>query len=245
MSREYIHLGLNIDHIATLRNARNEGDPSLLELAFEAQDGGADSFTMHLREDRRHIKDKDIFEIKEHAKLPINLEMAISEEMTKIALQLKPRSVCIVPERRLELTTEGGLDVNAHFAALRPLVQELQAAEIEVFPFVEPDLTAIDLCHTLGCNGVELHTGAFARGWKNIYERHRQVQRLQLAAEHCAKLKLELHIGHGLNYANIGDVLNLPGLTEVNIGHAIIARALKTGLRLAVAEMKALLEKKV
>lgn len=236
-----IRLGLNIDHIATLRNARKERDPSLLELVFEAQEGGADLITMHLREDRRHILDEDLFEVKKHSKLPINLEMALTQEMLEIALKLKPHSVCLVPERREELTTEGGLDIKKHFSLIKDFCHELKKAQILVFPFVEANRESIALSFEAGCDGVEIHTGRYARFWHNSHLRKEEIYRFTEMAQLCLELGLELHMGHGLNYFNIHHILSLPGLKEVNIGHAIISRALKTGLQNAVREMKALL----
>ncbi|MCS6985193.1 MAG: pyridoxine 5'-phosphate synthase [Leptospiraceae bacterium] len=236
-----IRLGLNMDHVATLRNARGENDPSLLELVFEAQDGGADLITMHLREDRRHIQDEDLFEVRKHAKLPINLEMAMTDEMLAIALDLKPHSVCLVPERRQELTTEKGLNIGEHFSRLQQFTEKLQGAGIAVFPFVEANTADLKLASIAHCQGVEIHTGHYARIWKNPYLRKQELAKIQRCAQECAELGLELHLGHGLNYFNIYDLLSLPGLEEVNIGHAIIARALKTGLQNAVSEMKAIL----
>lgn len=236
-----IRLGVNIDHIATLRNARGENDPSLLELAFAAQSGGADSLTMHLREDRRHIKDEDVFEVKKHCKIPVNFEMAATEEMTDIALELKPRSVCIVPENREEITTEGGLDVIQHFDRLKPLVKKMIDAEIEVFMFIEPDSEQIKQSAELGVSGVEVHTGSYAHAFLNAFELEKQKDRLLKAAIIAMDQRLEFHAGHGLNYHNMAAIVALPALVEVNIGHAIVSRALVTGLARAVKQMKQLL----
>lgn len=238
-----IFLGVNIDHIATLRNARGENDPALLEMVHEVIEGGADSLTMHLREDRRHIQDADIFEIKKHSKIPINFEMAITNEMVNIALELKPTSVCLVPEKREEQTTEGGLDISSHFERLQTIIPTLQKEEIEVYLFVEPTKADIEQSTKLNVKGVELHTGKYARSFVNRYQRQEQIQLLGQAAQTCKEFSLECHAGHGLNYHNITDILFLENLTEVNIGHAIIARSLKAGLRAAVEEMKFLLQR--
>lgn len=238
-----IHLGINIDHIATLRNARGENDPSLTEMVCEAIEGGADSLTMHLREDRRHIVDADIFEIQKHSKVPLNLEMALTEEMLEIAVKLKPASVCLVPEKREEVTTEGGIDLRHHYERLKTVLPFLQSNEIEVYFFIEPQEQAIALSSELKANGVEIHTGSFARSFLNRYRRQNEWQKIVTSAQLCRQYNLAFHAGHGLNYQNIFDFLMLENLSEVNIGHAVIARALKTGLKTAVAEMKFLLER--
>ncbi len=239
-----IALGVNIDHVATLRNARREGDPSLLEMAFEVQEGGADSITMHLREDRRHILDEDLFEIQKHLKIPINLEMAPTEEMLKIALDLKPRSVCIVPERREEITTEGGLDVKKYKELLIEFQKELIQKEIEVFLFVEPDIEALEISKEIGVKGIEVHTGSYARSFKNNFQKEKELKRIYEAAKKAKDLGLEFHAGHGLNRFNLIPLLKIPNLKEVNIGHSIIARALKIGLKEAVREIATLLTRK-
>lgn len=237
-----IRLGINIDHAATLRNARGENDPSILEIAFEAQNGGADSLTMHLREDRRHIRDEDIFLVKKHLKIPLNMEMAATEEMLKIALELKPKSVCLVPEKREEVTTEGGLDLQKHWQKMRDLASELLKNEIEVFLFVEPDPKAIELALKAEVSGVEIHTGAYARSFLNAVEKKRQMEKIVKAAEQCQNAGLEFHAGHGLNYHNIFEVMAIKNLLEVNIGHAILARALVSGIKNAVKDMKGILD---
>lgn len=236
-----INLGLNVDHIATLRNARGEGDPSLLEIVFEGIEGGLDSITMHLREDRRHIVDADLSEIQKHVKLPLNMEMALTPEMVEIAFQLRPRSVCIVPEKREELTTEGGLDVQRIYSSLKDHMQGFHERDIEVFLFIEPELSALKLSYDLGAKGVELHTGTYARAFFHAQEKERELHRLKEAANFASDVGLELHAGHGLNYHNVSEMKDLPELTEVNIGHAIISRSLKTGMKQAVREMKELL----
>ncbi|MDH5717790.1 MAG: pyridoxine 5'-phosphate synthase [Spirochaetia bacterium] len=238
-----IDLGINIDHIATLRNARAEKDPSLLEMAFCVQDGGADTITMHLREDRRHIKDDDIFSIKEHCKLPINLEMALTKEMLDIALKLHPKSVCIVPEKREELTTEGGLNVKSNLKNLHEFIPLLIKNEIEVYLFVEADINILKLCGDLKASGVEVHTGTYAQNINNNIKRNFEIEKIKKAAEYCHENNLIFHAGHGLNYQNIEPLISIENLTEVNIGHSIIARSLKTGLTSAVREMKNIIEK--
>lgn len=236
-----IDLGVNIDHVATLRNARGERDPSLVELALLAQEGGADSFTMHLREDRRHIKDEDLNDVARHSKLPINFEMALTDEMVAIALQIKPRSVCIVPEKREEVTTEGGLNVELAKEKLLPAIKELQKQRIEVCLFIEPDEETIRLSHQLGADGVEIHTGSYAHAFKNRVDCASELERIFQAAKACADLRLRLHAGHGLNYVNIQNLLKITNLKEVNIGHALISYALNVGMVRAVRKMKRIL----
>ncbi|MDH5719474.1 MAG: pyridoxine 5'-phosphate synthase [Spirochaetia bacterium] len=237
-----IRLGVNIDHVATLRNARGENDPSLLELAFCAQDGGADSITMHLREDRRHIRDNDIFLINEHLKIPINFEMALTDEMVNIALKLKPKSVCIVPEKREELTTEGGLNLKSSYNNLAQFAPTLLQNDIEVFLFIDTDNESLKKAKELNVTGVEVHTGEFARFVKHARRKDAELTKIKKAADFCLKNNLRFHAGHGLNYYNIADILSIANLAEVNIGHAIIARALKIGLKQAVKEMKEIIE---
>ena len=233
-----IKLGINIDHAATLRNARGENDPSLIEFAFECQKGGADSITMHLREDRRHIRDEDIFLVKRHMKIPMNLEMAATKEMLDIALKLQPKSVCIVPEKREEITTEGGLDIKGQFSVVKQITQKLMENKIDVFIFVEPDVESVKISQDCGASGVELHTGAFARSFFNSDTEKIQFEKIVSSADFCKKGNFEFHAGHGLNYHNIYKLLKLKNLVEVNIGHAVIARALYSGIYNAVHDMK-------
>jgi len=232
-----IKLGVNIDHIATLRNARGENDPSLLEILFAVQDTNVDSITMHLREDRRHIQDNDIFEVKRHSKLPINLEMAVNEEILKIALKLKPKYVCLVPEKREEVTTEGGLDLTKNKESLVNTINTLREKNIEVFLFVEPDIKTIKIASEINATGVEIHTGSYARKYFNQNDFNIEFNKIKKTAKLCTKLNLEFHAGHGLNYFNVEKILSIKTLTEVNIGHSIIARALKVGIKKAIEEM--------
>ncbi|MCX7634054.1 MAG: pyridoxine 5'-phosphate synthase [Turneriella sp.] len=233
-----IALGVNIDHIATLRNARGENDPSVIELALLAQNAGADLITVHLREDRRHIRDEDVFELKKHLKIPLNLEMALSPEILAIAKRLVPATVCLVPERRQEITTEGGLDAVSQKEKIREVVSELRQCGVEVFLFLEPDKDAITAARETGARGVELHTGAYARAFTLLPERRHEWEKLKIAAEFAASLDLEVHAGHGLNYHNVQDIARLPFVTELNIGHAIVARSLRTGLAQAILDMR-------
>lgn len=236
-----VHLGVNIDHAATLRNARGENDPSIVEFALAVQEGGADTVTMHLREDRRHIRDLDLREIKSHIKIPINLEMALTDEMCKIALETKPATVCIVPEKREELTTEGGLDLKPKRAALKDFTADCQRAGILVFVFVEPEEENADLAKELGCAGLEAHTGTYARQFLQPTARSIQLKRLRQIAARCDDIELQFNAGHGLNFHNIAPLLEIENLQEVNIGHALIAHSLYNGIINSVAQMRDLL----
>ena len=230
-------LGVNIDHVATLRNARGENDPALLELALVAQNAGADLITVHLREDRRHIRDADVFDLKKHLKVPLNFEMALSEEILAIALKLQPSTACIVPERREEITTEGGLAVGQFTDLIANFTGRLQGQGIEVFLFIEPDVAAVKAAAATGARGIEFHTGAYARAFTHLPQRKTEIKRLQAATAAAIEFGLEVHAGHGLNYFNVGDVAAIEGITELNIGHAIIARSLAVGLNEAIFEM--------
>ena len=239
-----IRLGVNIDHIATVRNARGENDPSILEILFEVQEGGADMVTMHLREDRRHIKDEDVYEVKKHSKLPINLEMALTQEMVEIACRLMPSTICIVPEKREELTTEGGLDLKKLEGQMPLFLKELKKRKIEPYVFIEPDEETISMAEELKITGVELHTGKLMRLFKNKTLFREELKKFEIASNICAKKKISLHAGHGLNYHNIFSILHIHNLEEVNIGHAIVCTALKSGIRQAVYSMKNILNRK-
>lgn len=242
MKPDRIRLGVNIDHIATLRNARAEADPSLLEMAFIVQEAGAHSITVHLREDRRHIQDADLPELKKHMKIPINLEMALTREMLDNALAIAPKSVCIVPERRNEITTEGGLNAKTNIKKLREYTSILQNAGITVFPFINHDDDQLQVCADCGVDGVEIHTGHYARSFFEERTFRRELTLIHSAAEFCLSNNLEFHAGHGLNYQNIEAICQIENLVEVNIGHAIISHSLKVGLFQAVKEMKGLLQ---
>ena len=236
-----IRLGVNIDHIATLRNTRGENDPSLVEILFEVQEGGADLITMHLREDRRHVLDHDLVEVQKHSKLPLNLEMALTKEMVEIACERCPSSICIVPEKREELTTEGGLNVEKISGLLEKSMDTFRKKNIEVFLFIEPKKKDILLAREIGVTGVEIHTGTYARSFFHHTLFKKEINRIKKAARQCLEQGVEFHAGHGLNYYNIPPLLKIENLLEVNIGHAIIAHALKTGIRKAVSKMKNIL----
>jgi pyridoxine 5-phosphate synthase len=233
-------LGVNVDHVATLRQARGTAYPSPQAAARLCERAGADGITIHLREDRRHIQDADVVEFRRELKIPLNLEMANSPEIVAIALAVRPAEVCLVPERRQELTTEGGLDAAGQFAALQPSVARLKAAGIEVSLFIEPDPAQLDAAAALGAPVVELHTGKYCdlSGPAQADE----LRRLAAAAEYGHARGLRINAGHGLNYDNLPVFIRtVPHLDVLNIGHSIVARAVMVGMEQAVREMKALL----
>ena len=239
-------LGVNIDHIATLRQARyaaspeaHNVEPDLLAAASACERAGANGITIHLRADRRHIQDRDVIRLRESIITKLNLEMGNTPEILDIALQVLPEEVCLVPENRREVTTEGGLDAAGQSKALAPTIARLQTAGIRVSLFIEPDPRQIEAAHALHAEIVELHTGAFANALGK--ERDAEVRRLRLASEHARSLGIQVNAGHGINYTNIRDIVKIPHLAELNIGHSIVSRALFTGLGSAVAEMLALM----
>lgn len=242
-------LGVNIDHVATLRQARYallpdspNAEPSPLEAAEDAKLGGADSITVHVRGDRRHMQESDVFKIKEASDLPINLEMGNTQEMIAIALKLKPTFICLVPETREEVTTEGGLDVAGLFDELAPTVKILQQAGIKISMFVDPDINQIEASAKIGAEMVELHTGCFANALANTNERRRELDRLKAAAVRGHELGIQVNAGHGINYGNIKELYAVPYLKELNIGHSIVARSVRVGFQQAVAEMRVLMK---
>ena len=240
MSRDNpIYLGVNIDHVATLRQARGTSYPRPAEAAFIAEHAGADSITVHLREDRRHIQDSDLDEISEVLRTHMNLEMAVTDEMIGVALAVGPRDVCLVPEKRQELTTEGGLDVAGQAGKIARACAELGDAGIRVSLFIDPDREQLDAAVSAGAPVVELHTGRYAEteGDKQAAE----LERLVDAARHGNEKGLVINAGHGLHYQNVKPIARIPEIVELNIGHAIIARAVFDGLGPAVIEMKRLM----
>jgi pyridoxine 5-phosphate synthase len=234
-----ITLGVNVDHVGTVRNARHARHPDPVHAALLAEQAGADSITMHLREDRRHIIDRDVFALLPLMQTRLNLEMALTSEMQGIALQLRPTDCCLVPEKRTELTTEGGLDAAGQQPALREAVAVLAAAGIRVALFIDPELAQIDAARAVGAPVIELHTGTYAHA--SGAARARELERLRAAARHAATLGLAVHAGHGLDYHNVQPVAAIPEIVELNIGYAIIGRALFTGLAESVREMKNLM----
>lgn len=231
-----IKLGVNIDHVATLRQARGGGAPDPLEAAREAQKGGADGITVHLREDRRHIQDHDLRRLKRGVRLPLNLEMALHPEIVKIALRLRPQKVCVVPEKRRELTTEGGLDLFPKKSLLKRVIPSFTRKGIEVSLFIDPEIGQVRIAREVGAKAVEFHTGSYANAAKA--RRRMELSRLKRAALEAHRLGLKVHAGHGLDYENIGAVTKLPYIREVNIGHSIVSRSVFVGMEKAVKEMK-------
>jgi pyridoxine 5-phosphate synthase len=229
-------LGVNVDHVATIRNARGEAYPDPLLAAQVAIAAGADSITIHLREDRRHITDVDVMRMRALIDKPLNLEMAATEEMVAIAVKTRPHACCLVPEKRAEVTTEGGLDVAGHRMALTPMVHRLRDAGIRVSMFVDPDWAQLEASAEIGAAVVELHTGAYCRGHDG------ELQRIVEAAGLTESLGLECHAGHGLTYANVAPIAAIPEILELNIGHFLIARAIFDGLPAVVRRMRELMD---
>ena len=235
-----IFLGVNIDHVATLRQARGTSYPRPAEAARIAEMAGADSITVHLREDRRHIQDHDLDEIIEHMRTHMNLEMAVTDEMIAIAKRIAPSDVCLVPEKREELTTEGGLDVAGQLDKVRAACSELGEAGIRVSLFIDPDWAQLDAAAAAGAPVVELHTGKYADTKGD--EQDRELERIVDAASYGHGLELVINAGHGLHYQNVKPIARIEQVVELNIGHAIIARAVFDGLGSAVSEMKRLMQ---
>lgn len=235
-----IHLGVNIDHVATIRQQRGTRYPSVVQAALLSEQAGADSITLHLREDRRHIQDADVTTLRGLLQTKMNLEMAVTEEMINIALQVKPQDVCLVPERREELTTEGGLDVVKYYDKVKSACDRLGAAGIRVSLFIDPDNAQLDAAKSMGAPVVEIHTGAYADA-ENTAEQDAEFRRIEHAVVHGVGLGLTVNAGHGLHYHNVQPIAALSGIEELNIGHAIVAHALFVGWENAVREMKALM----
>jgi pyridoxine 5-phosphate synthase len=233
-------LGVNIDHVATIRQARGASYPSVLEAAQVAEAAGADAITVHLREDRRHIQDQEVVALCKQVSTRVNLEMAVTDEMLAIAELNRPADVCLVPEKREELTTEGGLDVLAHFDAVKYACKRLAAAGIRVSLFIDPDVAQLDAALACGAPVVELHTGSYADAGKLAVEA--EYQRIVRAAEHGDSMGLQVNAGHGLHYQNVAPIVRIPQLVELNIGHSIVAQALFVGLHKAVADMLVLMK---
>lgn len=235
-----IKLGVNIDHVATIRQARGTEYPSVIEAALRAEQSGADSITLHLREDRRHMQDADVYSLRDLLQTRMNLEMAVTEEMIGIALEVKPQDVCLVPERREERTTEGGLEVAGNLDNVKNACQRLGQAGIRVSLFIAPDIDQIDAAKAVGAPVIELHTGTFADA-KTEAEQTHELDRIKQAAAHAMSLGLAVNAGHGLHYHNVKKIAAIADIEELNIGHAIVAHALFVGWDNAVREMKALM----
>jgi len=240
MTERGILLGVNVDHVATLRQARGTRYPDPLDAALVAERAGADSITVHLREDRRHIQDRDIMMLSEALQTRMNLEMAVTDEMVKIAVRFGPADCCLVPEHRKELTTEGGLDVCSQKARIKDACAELAQHGIRVSLFIDPDPDQLDASLEVGAPVIELHTGCFADAGMDE-DRARELDRIRTAARYGSKLGLTVHAGHGLHYRNVQPVAAIADIVELNIGHSIIARAIIDGLPVAVTEMKQLM----
>ena len=239
MSATPITLGVNIDHVATLREARRARYPDPVHAALAAEMAGADSITLHLREDRRHIRDHDVHALKGLLQTRMNLEMAVTDEMIEIARDVRPADCCLVPERRAEITTEGGLDAAGQAARIADAAAALAEAGIRVALFIDPEPKQIEAASSIGVRAIELHTGAYAEAAGA--QRALELERLRASARLGSSLGIEVHAGHGLHYQNVGPVASIAEIVELNIGHAIVARPVFTGLESAVREMKALL----
>jgi pyridoxine 5-phosphate synthase len=239
MKTSTIKLGVNVDHVATLRQARGTQYPSVVQAALRAEEAGADSITIHLREDRRHIQDADVYALRPLLQTKMNFEMAVTDEMVGIALKIKPQDVCLVPERREERTTEGGLEVAGNLQRMKEVCQKLADAGIHVSLFIAPDIEQINAAKAVGAPVIEIHTGKFADS--EGAEQAQELVRIHQATSHALSLGLVVNAGHGLNIHNVHEIAAIPGINELNIGHAIVAHALFVGWEYAVREMKALI----
>lgn len=235
-----IRLGVNVDHVATARQARRIDIPDPVEAALVAEQGGADGITVHLREDRRHIQERDVQLLRQRVRTKLNLEMAVTDEMVRLAERFRPDDACFVPERREELTTEGGLDVLAYRDKVQEAVRRLQGQGIRVSLFVDPHPVQIEASREAGAHGVEIHTGKYCNA---AGERTDELREILAAASLAHRLGLEVHGGHGLNYENVLPIAAIREIVELNIGHSVIARAIMVGMEQAVREMKQLLIK--
>jgi pyridoxine 5-phosphate synthase len=242
-----LKLGVNIDHVATLRQARyvgrERGEPDPIEAALICEAAGAHGITAHLREDRRHILDRDVWKLREVIKTRLNLEMANTPEMVEIALKVKPDIICVVPEKRQEVTTEGGLNAAADEENLKRTCEQMREARIEVSLFIDPDLRQIEVAKRVGAPFVELHTGSFAEHFNRKKERAEELRRLVEAAEFAHSLGIKVNAGHGLNTQNVPVLFEVPHMVELNIGHTLVSRAITVGLAVAVKEMLLVMEK--
>lgn len=237
-----LRLGVNIDHVATVREARKTtGYPDPLQAAILAEQAGADGITLHLREDRRHIQPDDVKRIKDNISIPLNFEMAATKEMLAFALEIQPRYCCLVPERREEVTTEGGLDVVSHFERLKEITNELKAHDIEVSMFIAPDEAQIIASKEVGATLIELHTGEYANALSKTELEH-SLKLIEQSAMFAHKIGLQVNAGHGLNYQNVIPIAAINVIKELNIGHSIVAQSIMIGMTQAVLEMKALMK---
>jgi pyridoxine 5-phosphate synthase len=232
----HLRLGINIDHVATVRNARGGVHPDPTRAAELAYKAGADGITAHLREDRRHIIDSDMLRLKKEIPLPLNFEMAATEEMQKIALQIKPNACCLVPEKRTEVTTEGGLDVIGHKKTLKPYIAKLQDAGIRVSLFIDPDSNQVETAKELGADIIELHTGAYCHNPSD-----KELQRIITAAETAETVDIECHAGHGLSFDTVKSIAAISNIVELNIGHFLVGEAIFIGLEASIKKMRKLM----
>ncbi len=239
MSR--IRLGVNIDHVATVRNARGGEHPDPLRAALIVERAGGDGITAHIREDRRHIRDDDIVRLAKECSLPLNMEMAANDEMVEIALEAKPNACCIVPENREEKTTEAGLDVIANAVQLKPIIDRLNGAGIRVSLFIDPDIAQLEKASALNAPVVELHTGSYAETSEGE-ARDRETERLRQAARHCEEIGLECHMGHGLTYENVSPIAAIANVRELNIGHFLVGEAIFCGFEASIRRMRQLID---
>jgi len=239
---QYVRLGVNVDHVATLRNARGGQDPHLLQMALAVEEAGADGITIHLREDRRHIRDEDVWLLRSHLRTPMNLEMAATDEMVRIALKAMPKACCIVPEHRREVTTEGGLNVVGQLSELGMQVAKLSDAGIEVSLFIDADRDQIQAAHDIGAPVIELHTGEYANASTPQTVDH-ELERLEEASAFAQSLGLVVNAGHGLTKFNVALIAAIEGMNELNIGHSLIARSLMVGLPTAVREFREIMDR--
>jgi len=235
-----IYLGVNIDHVATLRQARGTRYPDPIQAAIEAEQSGADSITLHLREDRRHIQERDVVMLADILQIKMNLEMAATEEMLAMAEKYHPADCCLVPEKREELTTEGGLEIAGQLSRMKDVCQRMAESNVNVSLFIDPDLKQIDAAFESGAPVIELHTGRYADA-ETVAEADHELQIIINAADYAGKLGLQVNAGHGLNYHNVDKIAVIPNIVELNIGHAIVARSVFTGFQSAVREMKQLM----
>ena len=239
---QYVRLGVNIDHVATLRNARGGRDPHLLQMALAVEEAGADGITIHLREDRRHIRDEDVWLLRSHLRTPMNLEMAATDEMVRIALKAMPKACCIVPEHRREVTTEGGLNVVKQLSELGAQVAKLTDAGIEVSLFIDADQDQIRAAHDIGAPVIELHTGEYANA-STPEACESKLERLEEASAFAQSLGLIVNAGHGLTKFNVSSIAAIDGMNELNIGHSLVARSLLVGLPSAVQEFREIMDR--
>jgi pyridoxine 5-phosphate synthase len=239
-----VRLGVNIDHVATLRQARRAVEPDPVWAAVQAQLGGADGITIHLREDRRHIQERDLRLLREVVTVRLNLEMAADATIAQLAVEVKPDEVTVVPERREELTTEGGLDALNHRHTLEPLLRRLQGYGIHLSLFIDADVRQVEVSRVLGAQAIEFHTGRYAEA-RTVQERQRELAALIEAARFAHEQGLHVHMGHGLNYVNVQAVAAIPAVEELNIGHSIVSRSIFVGMERAVREMKTLVSSAV